>query len=498
MSKVYFHFLAPAALLGAGFLLMKFAPAARQEPLWAYAAMIYLVVAGWRYFIDRSSPAAALPVRKLPHGIPPALQDLALREYEYIRETMAQAMNDRHTMVNYFLLATGVVLAAIGAIYSAEGMSYSPYKNHMTIAVCLIFNLISWIYLMMVIRLRQAWCESAAAMNRIKLFALLNLGFSENDAASPFRWKTSNIPPAAKKGTLYHFAVILISVVSSSGLALASLLFLGAELAPSLFWISAGWFLYNFLLQNSAYGVFLKEASPANAGGAGPHLHAGPSAKKKPEPTNAGSASGEQIVAPPQRPRVVLHKVETLLNDFFKVQRAIVQFEKYDGGLSEPVERLIFERGHSVVILLYDAEADEFVFVEQFRYPTFSEDPENGWMLEAIAGMIDTGENPLHAARREALEETGYEAREVEALAEFYVSPGGSTERISVFWGRLGRQAGAGGGKKGEMENIRVVRMPVAEAYQKLEQGFFKDAKTIIALQAVRERLPGAKAGKAV
>ena len=415
MSKIFFYVLAPALLSAVTVFLWAFAPAAIQVVVLVYAWTTYFIVLGWRLLVDRSlSSDNRMPLAKRGDKIPKPLRELALLEYEYIRETMAQAMNDRHTMVNYFLLATGVVLAAISAIYSAEGMSYSPYKNQMTIAVCLIFNMVSWIYLMMVVRLRQAWCESAAAMSRIKQFVLIHHRLSEQDAASPFRWTSLNIPPAAKKGTLYHFAVILISIVSSSGLALASLLLLEAEQLPFLYGIPAGWFLYNFFLQNSAYTVFLKEIN------------------------------------------------------------------------SRPSEGI--RLNHSIVVLLQDAATKEFLFTEQLRRPVYSEQAANGGMVEALAEAVGEGEEPVQAVRRAVARTTGHEVIAVEALTEFYVPLVGSLERTFVFAGQLGRPISEDG-KIGEKKQKGVVRMPAAQAYQKLEEGFFKDARTIIALESIRSRV---------
>jgi ADP-ribose pyrophosphatase len=348
-------------------------------------------------------------------------------------------------------------------------MKYSPYKNHIAITIGLVFCFIAWIYLMKIIRLRQAWCESCAAMNRIKEFFLLNSGFHKSHQASPFYWKIGTIPPADKKGTLFHLEAILIGFLAALAIAFVSVLLLQSDSWRTTFWIPGVFFLIGFILLSATYFVFLEELPDESA--------------------TVSAVSANTTLPAQSSPRVIIHNTETLVDDFFRVQKATLQFKKYDGTLSERVERLNFERGDSTAILLHDAAADEFIFVEQFRYPTYVSNPENGWLTETIAGMIDEGEMPLQAALREAVEETGYEVREAEALVEFYVSPGGSSEHISVFWGKLGNQLGAGGGKAGEQENIRLVRMPVAEAYQKLEHGFFKDAKTIIALQAVRHRV---------
>ncbi|MGH7491351.1 MAG: NUDIX domain-containing protein [bacterium] len=469
ISKTVFY-LVPIAIVLAGVYFVMLAPSYRQHLMIDFFAVYYAVIlfCKWQFGWPVRNKPAILP-EKYGRAIPSALQQMALYEYEYVQETMAQAMNDRHTLINYFLLSAGVMLATLGAIYSQEGMMYSPYKNHIAITIGLFFCFVAWIYLMKIIRLRQAWCESCAAMNRIKEFFLRNSGFHKNPKASPFYWKVDTIPPADKKGTLFHLEAILISFLSALAIGFVSVLLLQADSWRTAFWIPASFFLMGFILLSATYFVFLEEL---------------------PEESSAASSNSADLAAPaPGSSKVIVHGTELLVDDFFKVEKATLQFQKYDGTMSEPVERLNFERGHSAAILVHDAGAGEFIFVEQFRYPAYASNPKNGWLTEAIAGMIEEGEMPLEAALREAREETGYEVREAEALVEFYVSPGGSSEHISVFWGRLGAQLETGGGKAEEQENIRLVRMPVTEAYQKLEQGFFKDAKTIVALQAVQHRV---------
>ena len=69
--------------------------------------------------------------------------------------------------------------------------------------------------------------------------------------------------------------------------------------------------------------------------------------------------------------RVQVQEQQREYDGFFKLERAVLRFERFDGRLSEPVERLVFERGDSVAVLLYDAERDAVILVEQFRYPVY-------------------------------------------------------------------------------------------------------------------------------
>jgi ADP-ribose pyrophosphatase len=178
-----------------------------------------------------------------------------------------------------------------------------------------------------------------------------------------------------------------------------------------------------------------------------------------------------------------VHSRRRLLDDFFKVDEAEVSYERSDGTMTPPVRRLVFERGDSVAAVVAHRESGELLFTEQFRFPTLDKGP--GWLLEIMAGMIDAGETPEQALRREIEEELGFVVARLEPMATFYVSPGGSSERIFLFYAEVdddGRVS-EGGGVAGEHEDIRVVFLPIAEVRSRLAAAGFADAKTIIGLQ---------------
>ncbi len=54
-------------------------------------------------------------------------------------------------------------------------------------------------------------------------------------------------------------------------------------------------------------------------------------------------------------------------------------------------------------------------------------------LVELPAGTLEAGEEPIHAARRELAEETGYRAGRLEPLATFYTSPGVLDERMILY-----------------------------------------------------------------
>jgi nudix-type nucleoside diphosphatase (YffH/AdpP family) len=183
--------------------------------------------------------------------------------------------------------------------------------------------------------------------------------------------------------------------------------------------------------------------------------------------------------------RVEVVERERVYSGFFALDRAVVRYERFDGTMSEPLERLSLERGDAVGILLHDPAADQVVLVEQFRYAVHAAG-EPGWLVEIPAGMLHAGEDPEAVARAEVLEETGYEVRHLEHLVTCYLSPGGSSERIYIYAARisLGERPARGGGLASEGEDTRLCILTREEARQRVQDGRIRDAKTIIALQA--------------
>jgi len=169
----------------------------------------------------------------------------------------------------------------------------------------------------------------------------------------------------------------------------------------------------------------------------------------------------------------------------FKLDKAVLRYEKFDGRMSNEVTRLVFERGDSVGVVLYDRGQDTVILVEQFRYPAYVREEDDGWLLEVVAGIVDRGRSPDAVARAELVEEAGYSLEELEYVTTFYPSPGASSERIHLYLGYVSAAArvGAGGGSSQESEDIRVVEMPLDEALRLVRQGLIKNGTTIIALQ---------------
>jgi ADP-ribose pyrophosphatase len=136
-----------------------------------------------------------------------------------------------------------------------------------------------------------------------------------------------------------------------------------------------------------------------------------------------------------------------------------------------------------VAVLLYDPDADKVVLIEQFRVGAVA-NPDQAWLVEIVAGGIDGDETPEQVAIREAKEETGCDILELKLIKRFYTTPGGSSEQISLFYGRVdSTHIGGIYGLDHEDEDILVYIKDFNEAFQMVEDGQIESGIPIIALQ---------------
>lgn len=177
---------------------------------------------------------------------------------------------------------------------------------------------------------------------------------------------------------------------------------------------------------------------------------------------------------------------------FFEIRQLRLRHRLFAGGWGKPLNRELFVRGAAVGMLPYDPERDEVLFVEQFRVGAL-DSGDSPWLQELVAGIIDTDEAPEQVARREAHEEAGLTVSELEPIAEYFSSPGGSDEYFYLYCGRC-NLADAGGlhGLPGEGEDIRAKVYSFDQAMQMLADGEINNAHSLIALlwlQRHRQRL---------
>ncbi len=151
-----------------------------------------------------------------------------------------------------------------------------------------------------------------------------------------------------------------------------------------------------------------------------------------------------------------------------------------DGG--ESVREYIIHPGAVVVIAVLDD--GRLLFENQFRYPLQRD------FLELPAGKIDAGEAVEQTARRELLEETGYEADTWRHLGVMHPCIGYSDERIEIFLARGLRKVAEPSLDHNEF--LDVLSLSLREAVEAVRTGRITDAKTITALFWAEKVLAGA------
>jgi ADP-ribose pyrophosphatase len=178
----------------------------------------------------------------------------------------------------------------------------------------------------------------------------------------------------------------------------------------------------------------------------------------------------------------LLAKDEVFRHAFYRGYIARFSYTRFDGTTAGPVDRFVLDRGDSVGMLLHDVPRNEVILVEQLRVATL--DHSSGLLLELPAGRIEPGDEPAETAVREIREETGAQPPELERVATFYLTPGGSSERLHLFYApfQAGLKVEEHGGLAEENEDIRVHRVPVPNAMEMIKDGRIADAKTILAL----------------
>jgi 8-oxo-dGTP pyrophosphatase MutT (NUDIX family) len=125
-------------------------------------------------------------------------------------------------------------------------------------------------------------------------------------------------------------------------------------------------------------------------------------------------------------------------------------------------------------------EAGQIVMVEQYRHGL------GRTSLELPSGVIDPGERPLQAAKRELFEETGYRARDWTSLLEVSPEPSRSTHRAHFFVARGAERVGPGNPDASEIIDVKL--LSVDELIDRVTGGRIDHAAHIGAILLAEKR----------
>ena len=189
----------------------------------------------------------------------------------------------------------------------------------------------------------------------------------------------------------------------------------------------------------------------------------------------------------------------TLVGGFFRLSEQETRHRTFDGGDSGPLSREAFHGAEAALVLLFDPATDCVLLIEQMRTGPLVRGAPNPWMLEPVAGIVDAGESPQDAARRETWEEAGIAGVDLVPMFAFYPSPGGSTEFFHCFAARadLSGHDQRRGGLDSEAEDLRAHVLPLPDALHLIDTGEIEAGPLIAMLYWLdrhRDRLDGAPA----
>lgn len=127
-----------------------------------------------------------------------------------------------------------------------------------------------------------------------------------------------------------------------------------------------------------------------------------------------------------------------------------------------------------------ETAAGELVMIWQHRFGT------DELSLEVPGGIIDEGEEPIAAARRELREETGYDADSFELVSVVAPNPALQNNRCWTFFARNARLAGETAFD--EIEDLELVLVPKDDLAKIIDDGTVTHALVVVALEQYLRR----------
>lgn len=151
------------------------------------------------------------------------------------------------------------------------------------------------------------------------------------------------------------------------------------------------------------------------------------------------------------------------------------------GDGSEFRREVVRHPGAVVIVPVVQGDGGEpsIAFVRNARWAV------GQYLLELPAGTLEAGEPPDACARRELIEETGYEASRMTPLMSFYTSPGLSDE---LMWAFVATDLRHVGQKLEADEDLSVELVPISRVMGLIDSGELADGKSLASLLLARAR----------
>lgn len=240
--------------------------------IWVLAFFLaYLGALWWVQAKARQRPAKKeAPLRLRPRELIKTEEPLDPLgwEYQYARITASEAMRDRHTTINFYLLVVGVAATGLLGLSRKELLLPLYIAGALAWVVCCL----GAFYFLILVKLREAWFESALHLLQVRDFSVghtaglpnTTLNRSDNVRPGAFRWHSETLPDKQKRWTVFYYSAMLIAFLNGV------CYFLGAALIASHYnsvsWCKllgfAGLAVAFFGFHDKLYGKLLTDRKP--------------------------------------------------------------------------------------------------------------------------------------------------------------------------------------------------------------------------------------------
>ena len=149
----------------------------------------------------------------------------------------------------------------------------------------------------------------------------------------------------------------------------------------------------------------------------------------------------------------------------------------------EEITRDYLQHMGAVAVVAVD-DHDRVLTVSQYRHPVGAR------MVEIPAGLLDDfQEDPVQAAARELLEESGYSAQSYEILVDVCTTPGSSSEAIRIYLARgLVQSDWSSAELHGEEREITLEWVPLEDAVTSILAGEWQSPTAVAGILAYAAR----------
>lgn len=185
----------------------------------------------------------------------------------------------------------------------------------------------------------------------------------------------------------------------------------------------------------------------------------------------------------PAFPGLEIDADEVVWGQRFAVQRVVFRHARFDGTPSGTLTWELWRRGRGVLVLPYDPLTDRVALIEQFRLPALAAGLPPV-MTECPAGLLEPGEDPEMAGRRELAEETGLTARAMTPIGRHMLMQEGCDEVIHFWCAQVDLSDAVTGthGLATEQEETRLRVVTAEQAFAMVADNRIENAPAALAL----------------